>query len=228
MGALYMGTQRIILVLLHDFPDFLAQAYYALCDVVPPQCIQLHNLILSAFPVSSSHRLPDPLTPGLKLDLLPEVQKSPQLLTDYTAALTTADLRAPLDKYLQSKSPANFPSTIKQQLALSTYKEETAAPNDPKYNIPLINSLVLYLGVVAINQSKASTGVVRFDGQSTSMHLIRDLVADLDSEALYYFIAAAANQLRYPNAHTWWFSEMMLSLFANSSEESIREVIVSP
>lgn len=185
MGALYLGTQRIILVLLHDFPDFLAQAYYALCDVVPPQCIQLHNLILSAFPVTSSHRLPDPLSPGLKIDALPEVQKTPQLLTDYTAALSTAELRAPLDKYLQAKAPSDFVSTIREKLALTTYNEQTATPSDPKYNISLINSLVMYSGVVAINQSKAATGSVKFDSQSSSMQLLRDLLADLDPEGAW-------------------------------------------
>lgn len=176
--ALYLGTQRIILVLLHDFPDFLSQAFFALCDAIPPQCIQLHNLILSAFPVTSSLRLPDPLQPGLKIELLPEVQKSPQVLTDYTVALSTAELRAPLDKFLQTRTPATLPTTLKERLVATNRADAT----DPKYNIPLINSLVMYLGVVALNQTKASTGAVTFDSKSTSTVVLQQLMAEMDPE----------------------------------------------
>ena len=55
---LYSGTLRILLVLLHDFPEFLCDHHYSFCDVIPPNCIQMRNLILSAFPTNM--RLPDP------------------------------------------------------------------------------------------------------------------------------------------------------------------------
>lgn len=44
---LYKGTLRVLLVLLHDFPEFLCSFHFSLCDVIPPTCIQLRNLILS-------------------------------------------------------------------------------------------------------------------------------------------------------------------------------------
>lgn len=52
VSALYKGTLRVLLVLLHDFPEFLCDYHYGFCDVIPPNCIQLRNLILSAFPRS--------------------------------------------------------------------------------------------------------------------------------------------------------------------------------
>ncbi|XP_040981943.1 CCR4-NOT transcription complex subunit 1 isoform X10 [Aquila chrysaetos chrysaetos] len=67
MQILYKGTLRVLLVLLHDFPEFLCDYHYGFCDVIPPNCIQLRNLILSAFP--RNMRLPDPFTPNLKLML---------------------------------------------------------------------------------------------------------------------------------------------------------------
>lgn len=60
------GTLRVLLVLLHDFPEFLCDYHYGFCDVIPPNCIQLRNLILSAFP--RNMRLPDPFTPNLKVE----------------------------------------------------------------------------------------------------------------------------------------------------------------
>ena len=44
--------------------------------------------------------------------------------------------------------------------------------------------------------------------------LLLQLTADLDSEGRYYFLNAIANQLRYPNNHTHYFSCVLLYLFA--------------
>ena len=59
------GTLRVLLVLLHDFPELLCEYHFGLCDCVPPSCIQMRNLLLSAFP--RAMRLPDPFTLGLKV-----------------------------------------------------------------------------------------------------------------------------------------------------------------
>lgn len=61
------GSLRVLLVLLHDFPEFLCDYHFSFCDVIPPNCIQMRNLILSAFP--RNMRLPDPFTPNLKVYL---------------------------------------------------------------------------------------------------------------------------------------------------------------
>ena len=64
---LYKGTLRVLLVLLHDFPEFLCDYHFGFCDVIPPNCIQMRNLILSAYP--RNMRLPDPFTPNLKVSI---------------------------------------------------------------------------------------------------------------------------------------------------------------
>lgn len=38
---LYRGTLRLLLVLLHDFPEFLCQFHFRLCDAIPLSCIQV-------------------------------------------------------------------------------------------------------------------------------------------------------------------------------------------
>ncbi|XP_058092563.1 uncharacterized protein LOC131239018 [Magnolia sinica] len=47
---LYKGTLRVLLVLLHDFPEFLCDYHFSFCDVIPRSCIQMRNVIQSAFP----------------------------------------------------------------------------------------------------------------------------------------------------------------------------------
>lgn len=62
---LYKGTLRVLLVLLHDFPEFLCDYHFSFCDAIPQSCIQMRNLVLSAFP--RNMRLPDPFMPNLKV-----------------------------------------------------------------------------------------------------------------------------------------------------------------
>jgi len=77
------GTMRVLLVLLHDFPEFLCDYHYAFCDVIPPNCIQVRNLVLSAFP--RNMRLPDPFTPNLKVDMLPEIAHAPRVMSNFVS-----------------------------------------------------------------------------------------------------------------------------------------------
>ena len=37
--ALYKGALRVLLVLLHDFPEFLCDFHFSFCDAIPPSCI---------------------------------------------------------------------------------------------------------------------------------------------------------------------------------------------
>lgn len=88
---LYKGTLRVLLVLLHDFPEFLCDFHYAFCDVIPPNCIQMRNLILSAFP--RNMRLPDPFTPNLKVDMLTEINMPPRIMTNFANMIQPASFK---------------------------------------------------------------------------------------------------------------------------------------
>jgi CCR4-NOT transcription complex subunit 1 len=111
---LYRGSLRVLLVLLHDFPEFLADYHFSLCNVIPVTCIQMRNLILSAFP--RNMRLPDPFTPNLKVDLLPEINQSPRILSNTAAAL--GELKAGLDSFLSTRQPSSFLVGLNNQLLL--------------------------------------------------------------------------------------------------------------
>lgn len=45
----------------------------------------MRNLILSAFP--RNMRLPDPFTPNLKVDMLPEIAHAPRVLTNFSSMI---------------------------------------------------------------------------------------------------------------------------------------------
>uniref|UniRef100_A0A8C9VPM2 CCR4-NOT transcription complex subunit 1 n=1 Tax=Scleropages formosus TaxID=113540 RepID=A0A8C9VPM2_SCLFO len=217
MQILYKGTLRVLLVLLHDFPEFLCDYHYGFCDVIPPNCIQLRNLILSAFP--RNMRLPDPFTPNLKVDMLSEINIAPRILTNFTGVMPS-QFKKDLDSYLKTRSPVTFLSELRSNLQVS---------NEPgnRYNIQLINALVLYVGTQAIAHihHKGSTPSMSTITHSAHMDIFQNLAVDLDTEGRYLFLNAIANQLRYPNSHTHYFSCTMLYLFAEANTEAIQEQI---
>jgi CCR4-NOT transcription complex subunit 1 len=55
--------------------------------------------------------------------------------------------------------------------------------------------------------------------------LLQELATELDGEGRYHFFNSIANQLRYPNSHTHYFSCVLLYLFAEVGDEVIKEQI---
>lgn len=214
---LYRGTLRVLLVLLHDFPEFLCDYHYGFCDVIPPNCIQMRNLILSAFP--RSMRLPDPFTPNLKVDMLTEISIAPRVVTNY-ATMIKPGFKKDLDSYLKNRTPVSFLSELRTNLQVS---------NEPgmRYNISMINALVMYVGTQAIQyiRGKNLSPSMSSIAHSSHMDIFQNLAVDMDTEGRYLFLNCIANQLRYPNSHTHYFSCLLLYLFGEANTEAIQEQI---
>lgn len=216
--TLYRGCLRVLLVLLHDFPEFLCGHHAALCDAIPTGCVQMRNLVLSAFP--RSMRLPDPFTPNLKVDMLPEIAHAPKVLCDVENIVCRGDgrLKASVDSYLRSRTPASLPTELCRSFFLPPRE---AAAMQTQHDVPAMNALVLYVGMVGV---RAGTGPQV--AQSPAIELLRRIAAGLDPEGRYHLLNAAANQLRYPNSHTHYFSCALLSLFLEpGGVESLPEQI---
>jgi len=216
---LYQGTLRVLLVLLHDFPEFLCDFHFSFCDLIPPTCIQIRNLILSAFP--QSMKLPDPFIPNLKVDLLPEIKEPPNIRSNYWEELVNVRIKSNLDMFLRSCKPLNFLPKLMTKLlqpnaSLPVYTHGT------KYNVSLINSLVLYIGARALSEIASQPG--EFSPQAP-MEIFHYLAVNCDTEGRYLLFNAIANQLRYPNNQTHYFSCVLLFLFAESKQEIIKEQI---
>ncbi|MCO5577662.1 hypothetical protein L7F22_031493 [Adiantum nelumboides] len=206
---LYMGTLRILLVLLHDFPEFLSSFHASLCDLVPTSCIQLRNLILSSYPREQFGvaGLPDAFTPRLKIEELPHGDESPIILSDFTGVIAQqpGDFNAALDAYLAEGGPSSFLSTLQDTVV-----------TQGEYNTPLLNAIVLYSGVKSMEQQGRTS--------DAGFQVIEELLTSLDPEGRYLTVGAVCNQLRVPSKHTAYYSSMILNLF--EQHEEVREAIL--
>lgn len=170
---LYRGALRLLLVLLHDFPEFLSEYYFTLCDSIHPRCIQLRNIVLSAFPPTI--HLPDPHLNNVAMDAI-EMGPIPPILSDFTSGLRDGDLRAQLDQYLLNRGSPSFLPQLKETLA-------AAEPNsEGGYNLALINTIVMYIGVSSVAQAKARSGSSLFVASDPGAVALQYLATNLDLE----------------------------------------------
>ncbi|ANB15785.1 CCR4-NOT core subunit CDC39 [Sugiyamaella lignohabitans] len=238
IAVMYKGTLRIFLVLLHDHPEFLIENHYSLCNSIPLNFVQLRNLVLSAFP--ENIQLPDPLTQGLKVDKLPEIKESPILAIDPELDLQKFGLKKLIGAYLKNPSQA-LAKALAGGFKTKASHEVGLGFNSVSTNYPALNALVLYLGVQAVrsNQETAGSGKIKakndksdkliggdddtahFNRDSAHLQLLAQLMKELDTEGRYFLCEAIANQLRYPNAHTHFFSCVILSLFGNYGTQAL-------
>ena len=210
MKEYYKGSLRVLMVILHDFPSFLAGYHLSFCNIIPENCVQLRNLVLSAFPKGMV--LPDPFTPNLKIDLLPETSQSPAVLSNVLGPLGT--MRTDLDRYLAAPQQSDFLSKLGPRL----YKEGSKTIDSAR-----VNSLVLYVGMHAI-QRLHNSQIAHGLAHTHEMEVLQKLM-DLDDHGRFVGLNAIANQLRYPSSHTHYFSCVMLYLFSEAKDEGVKEQV---
>jgi CCR4-NOT transcription complex subunit 1 len=91
----------------------------------------------------------------------------------------------------------------------------------------MINSLILYAGIRAINQiqSQGALDIMASMVHTTLIEICDQLMNTWDTEGRYLLINAIVNHLRYPNAHTRYFTSLVLFLFRQSKLDLVREQI---
>uniref|UniRef100_A0AC34FIP0 Not1 n=1 Tax=Panagrolaimus sp. ES5 TaxID=591445 RepID=A0AC34FIP0_9BILA len=215
----YTATLRLMVLILHDFPELLCDYYYVFCDVIPPNCIQLRNLVLSAFPPNM--KLPDPYKQ--KFETVEESREMNTVSKISSKMFTNIpeEFRSALDEYLEN--PSNV-SCLPQLIRILKSDEDTAGN---KYNAPVVNSLVNYIGIRAISKIKEHGKCISKTtvAESSYMKIFQPLIITLDNEGRYLLFNALANQLRYPNAQTHYFACTILYLFKEAANDAIREQI---
>ena len=206
----YDGTLRVILLLVHDFPSFLAAYHLSFCNVIPENCVQLRNLILSAIPKGIT--LHDPISRNFKIDCLPEISQSPLILSNVAGPLMV--FKNELDGFLRNQQPLDFLANMVSYLRKD-------GKND--LDAPKVNSLVLYVGMRGLARLQ-NDQIANNLGRTAEMEVFQKLM-DLDARGRYISLNAIANQLRYPSSHTHYFSCVMLFLFNESKDDGVKEQI---
>lgn len=224
--VIYKGTLRIFLILLHDYPEFLTEWFNPLVSATSLTFIQLRNIILSAVPFNM--KVPDPFQQGLKVDRLPEISIAPIVMSDPSQLLLKKKIKKTVDNYL--RIPSN--SLLRQILLVLELGEPVSQGGvgftKIKYDIELVNSLVLYTCISYVEERSKNS--LNFNSKSSQVSLLTSLMQEGDVELQFLLLGAIANNLRYPNSHTHWFSCVILHFFGsknlwNDKREDIQQLI---
>jgi CCR4-NOT transcription complex subunit 1 len=218
--AFYKGVLRMFIILLHDYPSFLSEYYSSFCDAISPHFIQLRNIILCAAP--KNIHVPSPFSSGIKMESFPEFSIHPIISSHYMNHLMMNNFKNELDGYLETRT-IPFLETLSSRLLIR------ADPNSSllRYNMPMINSLILYTGIKAMNQIQTQeiTDMMNSTLHMALIDICNRLLNSWDKEGSYLLINSIVNHLRFPNAHTRYFMSFILYLFRQSRLDFVREQI---
>lgn len=195
------AATKFMVILQHDYPDFLAANHVQLCAHLPPHATQIRNIILSATPrgdlSDSSPMQYDVAETHLRetglLDLVDQLlQQGPSedAIAHLTHAIGRNDAR----------------STIFGNVPITT-------------NTALVSAVVLYVGGFAVKKPKQDDS---FDPRSTDAATLSLLAHELNPESRYFFLASIIDELRYAGPHSSYYSKLLFEMWGqdvNDPEE---------
>ncbi|KAL9112109.1 MAG: hypothetical protein Q9227_003486 [Pyrenula ochraceoflavens] len=228
---LYQAVSRVLVMLHHDYPDFVAANHFHLCNAIPAHCTQFRNLVLMASPQTLGD-LPDPFAGGLKPDRLVEMQNNPVIAGDIDQYLQRGGVQDVIDQCLRTSGISEAAIAQVCSVVNSPIVKQSDFMCQPiEVDTVLLHALVLHVAQDAIASSQRNEpGNGAFKAESVHTALFDHLARALSPEGRYYLFHAMANQLRYPNTHTHYFCCTLLHLFGSDrtdqSDSDIRHQIV--
>ncbi|KAI7697792.1 CCR4-NOT transcription complex subunit 1, partial [Sarcoptes scabiei] len=208
-NILHKGTIKLFFLLLHDFPNFLAQYCFLICDELPLNALQFRNIVLSAYPPPIA--LPVPFTGDFSMN------DFDQLLHNFQGEFSTnSPMKSHIDVYLKTGKVFHLKK-------LPPYFESAKSL---EIQIEYINRVLYSISDFVLSQNRLVD--LKTIDQEPSIDIINCLLDFFDPIRWYYLFSAMSNHLRYPNIETKYFVCLMLYFFKTYSQykEPIMRVLL--
>ncbi|KAL1896498.1 CCR4-NOT core subunit cdc39 [Sporothrix stenoceras] len=230
---------KLLLIIYHDHPDYLAANHVELCQSLSPYLVQPLNIVLFASP-SSIPKPPDPTMPGLRLDQMDEASTVPDGRYQPKPLLESMGLTALLDRALESGPSEEVVAHVKYAMSSRTDAKSSSSSsngsigtNTTWHRVPISTSVSVVDAVVAYIGShvaaRVSSGGPVFSAGGPDVATLSMILHELSAEGRYYLICSIVNQLRFPSAHTNFFALALLDIFGHDmsdpEETDIRQQI---
>jgi CCR4-NOT transcription complex subunit 1 len=227
--GMYQGVLRLLGILHHDFPEYLAANHVELCESLPPHTTQIANFILAATP-ATVNKLPDPLQPGLKADRLPEMREPCLTLFDSAGVLRDIGLLNILEQALQNGPSEDAIAQISHAINKVEKEDSTFGFVPIPVNRRVIDAVVAQFAQFAVARAGTKVESAIFVSGASDIKTLHMLISEVSPETRYYLLSSMVNELRFPNASTNYFSQALLEIFgqdmSDPEETEIREQIV--
>ncbi|KAK4130978.1 Not1-domain-containing protein [Trichocladium antarcticum] len=225
---MYHAVLKFLVVLHHDFPDYVAANHVQLCQTLPPYTSQLINVILAATPTAFTKQA-NPFQPGLKVDRISDMKEAPATSFDSAGLLREIGLLQILEQALHNGPSEDAIAQINH--AISKVDEESTTFGFVPIGVDrrIIDAVVAQFVDFAVNRAASKSDSTIFVPGTSDVKTLHMLVAEVTPEARYYLVLSMVNELRYANASTNYFSHAILDIFGHDmtdpEEMDIREQI---
>jgi CCR4-NOT transcription complex subunit 1 len=216
---LYRGTLRLMFVISHDFPEFLIQNHFRLCNSISKECNQMRNVVLSAIP-SNSPEYPYPFQQSMKLEAIEGMLIPPMIRDDFESTLKEARLFVSLKSLLDSTDL--IPTTVSKfyQSLRASEPSNKKRISIESHHQALIHATVIYVCTHAIHHG--GNQISNKNGPHTSFFRFLAQVIDIQDHTM--LVDSIINQLRFPNLHTLFYLHILMDLFNLTSPASLSDV----
>jgi len=216
----YRGTLRALLVMLHDFPEFLIEASFILVENLPEKFHQVRNIIFSAFP--KTMQPPDPFRVTEQIEAREEFRVLPNSLYNFEDRITNIKLHEELVRYLSTVNKGDVSDVYFRNICS---KLLTKGENDEiAINYPVINAFVLFIPWMIFKNSSDYQQII--DWKAASYELFLKLLTSSNYLMKEALLNAIMNQIRYPNLITFYFTSLIFYIFSNRSDDNLQEQII--
>ncbi|GAO15006.1 hypothetical protein UVI_02027680 [Ustilaginoidea virens] len=200
----YRATLKLLIILQHDFPDFMGGKQLSLCSSMPPHCTQLLNSVLVANPQQGYTKSAD----GKE-----DMKIYPGLIEEARVMLQDCGLLSLVEQTLQSGPSEDAVAQIAHAMTQSESKETAYGHATVAANPRIIGAIVIYMGNHAAERLSRSMPSISVTGSEPEVSTLSLLVHELSPETRYYLIVSIINQLRFPSRLTEFCSQFLLSVF---------------
>ncbi|KAK7743993.1 CCR4-NOT core subunit cdc39 [Diatrype stigma] len=208
----YRGTMKFMILLQHDFPDYMAANYMRLAATVPHHCRQLRNIILNSSPRSDA-----------------EVAAIDSEVPDSCIAyLKNTGMLEVLDQLIQAGPSEDAIAHLTRAISRNDVSDTTFGNVPLGTDLQLVDDIVTFIGGHAISRFQQDGPL--FAPSAPDMATLSLLVHELQPEARYYLLGSIVDRLRYPSPLTEYFTLVLLEIFGHDisdpEEVDIRQQIV--
>ncbi|KAL2260324.1 hypothetical protein VTK26DRAFT_5684 [Humicola hyalothermophila] len=226
---MYHGVLKLLVILHHDFPNYVAANHVQLCQQLPPHATQLINLILASAPDASNKQV-DPFQPGLKVDRISDMKEAPASTFDSAGLLREIGLLDILEHALQNGPSEDAIAQINHAINKAEGESTTFGYVPVSVNRQVIDAVVAQFAKFAVNRAASKSDAAIFVPGASDVKTLHMLVTEVSPEARYYLLSSMVNELRFPNASTNYFSHALLEVFGHDmsdpEETDIRQQIL--
>jgi CCR4-NOT transcription complex subunit 1 len=199
---LYRATWKLLVVIQHDFPQFMSAYSMQFCASIPAHCTQLINTITAASAPSTE-----------------EESASTVSIEQATETLRDSGLLEVLDRAVQNGSSEEVVAQIAHAISQGTTRDTGFGYAPLTVNVRLIAAVTVYLGHELDARSPRYDGFLSLNGNEPEIATLSLLIHEVSPAARYHLLTSLVNQLQAPNQRTDCFSQILLSIFGKDMDD---------